>query len=112
MRNPIFIKTLITEQCEILLIYADPEKKNDNKVSVTKLSDKAATPQILVQTLALSNEYARFFRDHEPALLVDDTIYFNKPMIYVNDVNEILSATRLTQHNTKNANSQLDLNQW
>ena len=51
--------------------------------------------QISVQTLALSNEYARFFKSHEPALLVDDTIYFNKPMIYVDDVNEILGVTRV-----------------
>ena len=99
---------MITEQSEILLIYSDPDQKTDNKVSVTQISQETGTSQISVQVLALSNEYASFFRGNEPALFTDETIFLNKPMVYVKyDCNEILSVKR-----EKRRDESIEYSQW
>ena len=41
--NSIYIKTLITEQNEILLLYPHPYKTTENEVSVTKFGGEAGT---------------------------------------------------------------------
>ena len=85
---------MITDQSEILLVYSDPDLKTNNEVSVTQVSNETGTSQINVQVIALNNEYASFFRGHDTALFLDETIFLSKPLIYVNDYNEILSVRR------------------
>lgn len=47
-----------------------------------------------MQVIALANEYACFFRADDPAIFLDETIFLNRPMIKINDVNQILSVKR------------------
>ena len=98
---------MITEQSEILLVYSDPDITKSNEVSVTQVSIETGTSQIKVQIIALSNEYVSFFRGQEPALFVDETIFLSKPLIYVNDYNEILSVKR-----EKRLKEDIDCTQW
>ena len=69
------VKTLITEQNEILLLYSDPKKSNGNEASVSKFGGEAGTPEISLKILALNKDYSRFFEKHDPALFIDETIF-------------------------------------
>ena len=89
---------MITEQSEILLVYSDPDLKTNNEVSSIKISDERGTSQISVQIIALAYEYVNYFRGQEHALFIDETIFLNRPLIYVNDYNEILSVKRERKH--------------
>ena len=69
------VKTLITEQNEILLLYSDPNQSTGNLAKVTKFGGIAGTSEISLNVLTLDKEYSRFFEKHDPALLSDETIF-------------------------------------
>ena len=68
-----FAKTVITDNHEIMLIYSDPAK-TDNEVSVMEFGKKEGALPIKLQVLTVADEHKEFFAKPDPAIFIDEAI--------------------------------------